>query len=173
LNGEKYHYDCPLSYKNGLWRFKDRLKSWQELGSRLFDGHLDTFKDTVLEVLQVDDPSFELPSEITLNNGIKQADGSYLLSQNDLSNLQLIIGSFSGHLNIEIEATSIELSNSDTVTSSKTLSVDVIQTGDANDNQLMGDDADNIIRGLAGDDTITGNQGDDALSGGLGSVILT
>ena len=110
-----------------------------------------------------------LPSEITLNNGIKQADGSYLLSQNDLSNLQLIIGSFSGHLNIEIEATSIELSNSDTVTSSKTLSVDVIQTGDANDNQLMGDDADNIIRGLAGDDTITGNQGDDALSGGLGS----
>jgi hypothetical protein len=40
-----------------LWRFKDRLKSWQELGSRLFDGHLDTFKDTVLEVLQVDDPS--------------------------------------------------------------------------------------------------------------------
>jgi Ca2+-binding RTX toxin-like protein len=38
------------------------------------------------------------------------------------------------------------------------LSVDVIQTGDANDNQLMGDDADNIIRGLAGDDTITGNQ---------------
>jgi hypothetical protein len=56
-----------------------------------------------------------LPSEITLNNGIKQADGSYLLSQNDLSNLQLIIGSFSGHLNIEIEATSIELSNSDTV----------------------------------------------------------
>jgi hypothetical protein len=35
-----------------------------------------------------------LPSEITLNNGIKQADGSYLLNQNDLSNLQLIIGSF-------------------------------------------------------------------------------
>jgi hypothetical protein len=42
---------------------KDRLKSWQELGSRLFDGHLDTFKDTALEVLQVDDPSFELPGE--------------------------------------------------------------------------------------------------------------
>ncbi len=53
--------------------------------------------------------------------------------------------------------------------SSKTLSIDVIQTGDANDNQLMGDDADNIIRGLAGDDVITGNQGDDILSGGLGS----
>ncbi|BAS68398.1 cadherin-like domain-containing protein [Bathymodiolus septemdierum thioautotrophic gill symbiont] len=110
-----------------------------------------------------------LPSEVTLNNGAKQADGSYLLSQNDLSNLQLITGNFSGHLNIEIEATSVEFSNSDTATSSKTLSIDVIQTGDANDNQLVGDEGDNIIRGLAGDDTITGIQGDDTLSGGLGS----
>ncbi len=110
-----------------------------------------------------------LPSEIMLNNGIKQEDGSYLLSQNDLNNLQLITGDFSGHLNIEIEATSIESSNSDTATSSKTLSIDVVQTGDGFDNQLIGDGGDNIIRGLAGDDTITGNQGDDTLSGGLGS----
>ncbi|RUO31638.1 hypothetical protein CWE12_01165 [Aliidiomarina sedimenti] len=56
-------HDCPLSYKNGVWRFKDRLKSWQELGSRLFDDHLDTFKAVALEVLRIDDPSFELPGE--------------------------------------------------------------------------------------------------------------
>lgn len=56
-------YDCPLSYKNGLWGFKDRLKSWQELGGRLFDDHLDTFKAVALDVLRVEDPSFELPSE--------------------------------------------------------------------------------------------------------------
>ena len=56
-------HDCPLSYKNGLWCFKDRLKSWQELGVNLFDDHLDIFKSVVLEVLQVDDPSFELPGE--------------------------------------------------------------------------------------------------------------
>lgn len=56
-------HDCPLSYKNGLWRFKDRLKSWQELGGRLFDNHLDTFKAVALEVLRIDDPSFELPGE--------------------------------------------------------------------------------------------------------------
>lgn len=56
-------HDCPLSYKNGLWRFKDRLKSWQELGCRFFDNHLDTFKTVALEVLRIDDPSFELPSE--------------------------------------------------------------------------------------------------------------
>ncbi len=56
-------HDCPLEYKNGLWGFKDRLKSWKELGSRLFDNQLDTFKTVVLDVLCVDDPSFELPVE--------------------------------------------------------------------------------------------------------------
>jgi hypothetical protein len=56
-------HDCPLSYKNGLWRFKDRLKSWQELGVRIFDNHLDTFKAVALEVLRIDDPSFELSDE--------------------------------------------------------------------------------------------------------------
>lgn len=56
-------HDCPLSYKNGLWGFKDRLKSWQELGSRLFDDHLDTLKTVALDVLRIEDPSFELPGE--------------------------------------------------------------------------------------------------------------
>jgi hypothetical protein len=37
--------------------------SWQEVGGRLFDDHLDTFKVVALEVLKVDDPSFELPGE--------------------------------------------------------------------------------------------------------------
>lgn len=56
-------HDCPLIYKDGLWRFKDRLKSWKELGGRVFDDHLDTFKSVALEVLRVDDPSFELSGE--------------------------------------------------------------------------------------------------------------
>lgn len=56
-------HDCPLFYKNGLWSVKDRLKSWQEFGGRLFDDHLDTFKAVSLDVLRVDDPSFELPGE--------------------------------------------------------------------------------------------------------------
>lgn len=56
-------HDCPLSYKNGIWSFKDRLKSWQELGGRLFDNHLDTFKAVALDVLRIEDPSFELPGE--------------------------------------------------------------------------------------------------------------
>lgn len=56
-------HDCPLSYKNGIWVFKDRLKSWHDLGGRLFDDHLNTFKAVALEILRVDDPSFDLPTE--------------------------------------------------------------------------------------------------------------
>lgn len=56
-------HDCPLSYKDGLWSFKDRLQTWQELGSRIFDNHLDTLKAAALEVLRIDDPSFDLPGE--------------------------------------------------------------------------------------------------------------
>lgn len=56
-------HDTPLTYKNGSWRFKDRLQSWQVLGSRLFDNHLDTLKSILLEVLGVNDPSFDLPAE--------------------------------------------------------------------------------------------------------------
>jgi len=56
-------HDCPLAYENGIWSFKNRIKSWEELGSRIFNNHLDIFKTAALEVLRSDDPSFELPSE--------------------------------------------------------------------------------------------------------------
>ncbi|CAE6958560.1 Nacht domain [Vibrio sp. B1ASS3] len=56
-------HDTPLIYKNGLWTFKERLQSWQVLGGRIFDDHLDTLKSSALEVLCVNDPSFELPSD--------------------------------------------------------------------------------------------------------------
>jgi len=56
-------HDCPLSYTNGSWRFKDRLKSWQNFGGRLFDDHLERFKLVALEVFRIDDPSFDLPNE--------------------------------------------------------------------------------------------------------------
>ena len=55
-------HDTPLTYKNGLWSFKERLQSWQDLGGRLFDDHLDTLKAVALDVLSVNDPSFDLPS---------------------------------------------------------------------------------------------------------------
>jgi len=62
--------DCLLSYENGIWKFKDRLNSWHELAERIFDDHLDTFKVNVLEVLRVNDPSFELSQEERYAAGI-------------------------------------------------------------------------------------------------------
>ncbi len=56
-------HDCPLIYKNGLWSFKDRAKSWQEFGTRIFDSDLDTLKTVALNVLRTNDPSLELPIE--------------------------------------------------------------------------------------------------------------
>ncbi|PSU75279.1 hypothetical protein [Photobacterium phosphoreum] len=56
-------HDTPLIYKNGLWSFKERLQSWQDLGSRLFDDHLETIKAIALEVLSINDPSFDLQGD--------------------------------------------------------------------------------------------------------------
>jgi len=56
-------HDSPIGYKNGIWGFKDRVKSWEDLGGRLFDDHLDGFQSIALRVLGMDDPAFELPGE--------------------------------------------------------------------------------------------------------------
>lgn len=56
-------HDTPLIYRNGTWSFKERLQSWQELGSRIFDDNLDTLKTIALEILSENDPSFDLPSD--------------------------------------------------------------------------------------------------------------
>lgn len=54
-------HDSPFLYKNGLWAIKNRKKLWADLGSRLFDDYLERFRDVTLNVLQIDDPSFDLP----------------------------------------------------------------------------------------------------------------
>lgn len=56
-------HDTPLAYKNGIWSFKDRLQSWKNLGSRIFDDNLDSLKAIALEVFQINDPSFDLPGD--------------------------------------------------------------------------------------------------------------
>lgn len=55
--------DTPLTYKNGLWSFKNRIRSWLDFGNRLFDDHLDTLRVIALDVLSVNEPSFDLPSD--------------------------------------------------------------------------------------------------------------
>jgi len=55
--------DSPLSLRNGVWTIKQREELWQTLGSRIFDNHLDLFKECSLAVLRERDPQFELDPE--------------------------------------------------------------------------------------------------------------
>lgn len=53
----------PVSLKNGIWSVTERKELWQAVGQRLFDSHLDIFKECVVAVISERDPRFELPPE--------------------------------------------------------------------------------------------------------------
>lgn len=116
LVGEKYSewiidlretlqvHDTPLTFKNGLWSFKERLQSWKNFGGRLFDDHLDTFKDTALDVFRVNDPSLdllceeryaaaiygkELPHSVSLREGLAETLALIGSQHTSLSNCSL------------------------------------------------------------------------------------
>jgi len=55
--------ESPLSLKDGIWSVVNRKEIWQEIGPRLFDDHLDRFKQVAIRVLKEPDPKFELPPE--------------------------------------------------------------------------------------------------------------
>ena len=58
----RYH-DSPLSHKNGVWKIINRIELWDQLGVRILDQNLDTFKSLALSVLKEPDPAFEMPAE--------------------------------------------------------------------------------------------------------------
>ncbi|MDL5591858.1 hypothetical protein QS468_04035 [Bacillus subtilis] len=53
----------PLSLRNGRWEVTERKELWKIVGSRIFDSHLEQFKNICLGVLSEVDPQFELDSE--------------------------------------------------------------------------------------------------------------
>jgi hypothetical protein len=53
--------DTPLIQKDGVWKTVGRYEAWYGLGPKLFDGHLDLLRETVISVLGEQDPKFELP----------------------------------------------------------------------------------------------------------------
>ncbi len=55
--------NSPLIQKNRKWKITKRFELWSTLSSRIFDEHLDRFKDIAVNVLREHDPKFELPSE--------------------------------------------------------------------------------------------------------------
>ena len=55
--------ESPVALKNGIWTVTKRQELWQALGLRLFDDHLDIFKQCVVTVLTERDPQFDLIPE--------------------------------------------------------------------------------------------------------------
>ncbi|WP_421267487.1 hypothetical protein [Aeromonas veronii] len=55
--------DSPLSLKNGIWSVVNRAELWKQLGTRIIDQNLDTFKILAISILEESDPVFELPIE--------------------------------------------------------------------------------------------------------------
>lgn len=59
----KQNPGVPLSKENGLWKVTKREILWEQLGSRIFDRHLEMFKEIAITVLSERDPAFELPKD--------------------------------------------------------------------------------------------------------------
>lgn len=55
------HPESPIVLKNRVWNVNKREELWQELGARIFDDHLDIFKQCAVDVLTERDPKFDLP----------------------------------------------------------------------------------------------------------------
>ena len=53
----------PLSHRDGIWKFNNRYEGWYELGSHIFDDHLDRFKSLAIQVLTEQDPIFDVESK--------------------------------------------------------------------------------------------------------------
>src|ERR1039458_5548090 len=53
----------PVKQKNGLWEIESRKETWEAIGPRLFDEHLDRIKAIAVEILKERDPKFELEKD--------------------------------------------------------------------------------------------------------------
>ncbi|MEZ8059557.1 hypothetical protein [Vibrio splendidus] len=53
----------PLIHERGIWNFKDRLITFRTVSSRLFDSHIEKFKNTSIELLTTIDTQYDLAPE--------------------------------------------------------------------------------------------------------------
>lgn len=94
--------ESPLSFKDGKWSIissQKRLELWQSIGARLFDDHLERFKQCVITVLKEKDPQFELPPNERYAASIhnKVLKHSQNLRQG-LAETLALLGSYPGYL---------------------------------------------------------------------------
>lgn len=53
----------PLGLRNGEWTTKRNLKTWEQLGQKLYDVDLDRFKKVAVKALSEPNPAFDLPGD--------------------------------------------------------------------------------------------------------------
>lgn len=117
-----------------------------------------------------------LPEGSLLSAGTANADGTYTLLPADLAGLHLTPPSgTSGDLSLTVTATSHELSNGSTATTTAAFLVtlpEISHEPTFGDDMLMGTDGDDSIDGLGGNDTIFAGGGDDEVIGGDGNNVV-
>ncbi len=55
--------DSPLGIRNGVWTTKRNLKTWEQLGKKLYDSDLNRLEKVAVKVLSEPNPAFELPED--------------------------------------------------------------------------------------------------------------
>ncbi|MFS2009296.1 Ig-like domain-containing protein [Azospirillum sp. CT11-132] len=115
-----------------------------------------------------------VPADATLSAGTRNGDGTWTLSQAQLSGLTLTAkeGDSATPITLTVVTTSEERENGSTADSvSQTLTIQFTNTPKGNDS-LEGGDGNDTVYGGAGKDTLVGGAGDDSLDGGTDNDLL-
>ena len=115
-----------------------------------------------------------VPSRAWLSAGTHNADGSWTLTANQLSGLQVLFppGTPAFTLTVTATATDHDANTGAVDTESVSTTLQVHTKAEGND-VLHGGDGNDQIWGTGGHDTMTGDNGNDFLAGGLGNDSMT
>lgn len=120
-----------------------------------------------------------LPEDAVLSAGVRQADGSWLLSQGDLEGLTFVAPSASAGAAFDLVVTVTTRQGDDSFTTVAYHAVEVLPappgltlTGSGAPDALAGDGGGDTLSGMAGDDVLDGLAGDDVLDGGEGDDLI-
>ena len=112
-----------------------------------------------------------LPEGATLSAGTDMGGGSWQVSTDEFTGLQMEVPSDAPAFDLTVSATSTELDTGDSTTVLDTASVASIDSVGAAD-LLSGGKGHDEIHGGAGDDTLQGDQGNDTIYGGEGNDVI-
>ena len=118
-----------------------------------------------------------VPTGAFLSAGINNADGSWTLTETELTDLTITVSPDNADFQLTVDATSTDTDPdtglTDTATTTTTIDVDITGGGAAGSDTISGGQGDDTIYGGAGDDTISGDQGDDVIFGDSGADTIS